>query len=271
MKEIVGMYQDGMKHADTHIHTTGSDGLLTPQYLVELAVHHPFGIDAIVVTDHNTIAQAVEAQEYALQRGYPLEVVVGEEVSATVEERREKREVQREVHLLALYIESPISRGLSVEDTIRLVHRAGGFVIAPHPFYRLLSLGEQAVQATINNLDEEIYFDGFEVFNFGITSHRGMLANEKAKEFYDANASKLGAPIAATDAHFHVIGGGVTGYVGNTLREGIQTGSTVALGVEDSERQMLRHFAVQFFGMEEVLNPQNRRRSHERFIERRRR
>ena len=63
---------------DLHIHTTASDGTLTPKEVIALAQHH--GLKAIAITDHDTLAGSKEA----LQAGIPpsLEFLTGVEISA---------------------------------------------------------------------------------------------------------------------------------------------------------------------------------------------
>jgi predicted metal-dependent phosphoesterase TrpH len=52
---------------DLHLHTTASDGSLTPTELVQKA--HETGLAAIAVTDHDTIDGLAEAEKAALERG----------------------------------------------------------------------------------------------------------------------------------------------------------------------------------------------------------
>lgn len=248
-----------MKHAETHLHTVASDGLLTAEDVVESALKHPFQIHTVVITDHNKISEAAKAKEYALQKGYQLEVVIGEEIDT-------KDEGKPQGHLLALYIESPIPRGFTATETIRLIHRAGGLVVVAHPFLPgiVSSLSQQTVFGIMADPDPEIYLDGFEVFSFGVKP----VVNQKAQEFFVAHREKLGAPTAGTDAHFHLFGGGVTAYEGGTLREGIEQRTTVVLETESNDRRMLRRHALDFFGYDRVFNPQSK--THARWIERRR-
>jgi len=64
--------------ADLHIHSTASDGLLTPSEVVGLALAQ--GLSAIALTDHDTLAGVVEAQ--AAARGTQLDVIAGVEISS---------------------------------------------------------------------------------------------------------------------------------------------------------------------------------------------
>lgn len=79
--------------ADLHLHTTASDGRLTPAELVEKA--HTAGLRAIAVTDHDTLAGVAAAQQAGAALG--VEVIAGVELSVTVE--------AREIHLLALFVD----------------------------------------------------------------------------------------------------------------------------------------------------------------------
>lgn len=63
---------------DLHIHTTASDGALSPREVVRLAVEQRLG--AIAITDHDTVAGIPEALEEAQSCG--LEVIPGVELSA---------------------------------------------------------------------------------------------------------------------------------------------------------------------------------------------
>lgn len=62
---------------DLHMHTNASDGKLPPQELIDLALKK--GLDAIAVTDHDTISSIVPALEYA--KGKSLEVIPGIEIN----------------------------------------------------------------------------------------------------------------------------------------------------------------------------------------------
>ena len=65
-------------YIDLHIHTTASDGSLTPAVVVGLALER--GLKAIAITDHDTIAGCPEAQAAGPRLG--VEVVRGVEISA---------------------------------------------------------------------------------------------------------------------------------------------------------------------------------------------
>ena len=74
--------------ADLHLHTTASDGLLSPAEMVREAAKR--GMQRIAVTDHDTVSGLAEAQAEADRLG--LEMLCGLELSVGGEE---------EIHLLA--------------------------------------------------------------------------------------------------------------------------------------------------------------------------
>lgn len=64
---------------DLHIHSTASDGVRTPEQVVEAALAGR--LDAIALTDHDTTAGVGRARDAVV--GRPLEVIAGIEVSTT--------------------------------------------------------------------------------------------------------------------------------------------------------------------------------------------
>jgi len=86
---------DSTKHTfiDLHIHSTCSDGLLTPEEIVTLADQR--GLCAISITDHDTMGATLEAMSAGEKND--VEVVPGIEMSVTYS--------YCEVHLLGYYIQ----------------------------------------------------------------------------------------------------------------------------------------------------------------------
>ncbi|MCC7124147.1 MAG: PHP domain-containing protein [Acidobacteria bacterium] len=78
---------------DLHLHTTASDGRLTPAALVDRAV--AAGLTTMAVTDHDTTASIDEVTQLADTHG--IRVVPGIEITAVDE--------GRDVHMLAYFIE----------------------------------------------------------------------------------------------------------------------------------------------------------------------
>ncbi len=85
---------------DLHLHTTASDGLLSPDALVARAAG--CGLQIISVTDHDTLAGFPAAS--AAARRYDVRLVAGVEITAV--------EAERDVHLLAYFFD-PADEGLA--------------------------------------------------------------------------------------------------------------------------------------------------------------
>ena len=82
-----------LQRADLHTHTHYSDGLLTPEALVERAVLA--GLSHIAVTDHDTVEGLTETQAAAASRH--IGFIPGIEISAV--------ESSREVHILGYFFD----------------------------------------------------------------------------------------------------------------------------------------------------------------------
>jgi len=160
--------------ADLHMHTNSSNDCATsPAEL--LAACEESGLEAIAITDHNTIAGALEVSRLAPAG---LHVIVGEEVKT------------REGEIIGLYLNEEIPRGLSAEETISQIKKQGGLVYIPHPFDPLHQTPAYELLARI-----AADIDILEVYNPRITF---TTFNEKARRL----AQKYDIPGAAgSDCH----------------------------------------------------------------------
>lgn len=82
-----------MELIDLHVHSTASDGTLSPASVTALAVQK--GLTAFALTDHDTLSGIREAEDAA--EGLPIEVVPGIELSCLYEDT--------EIHILGLYVD----------------------------------------------------------------------------------------------------------------------------------------------------------------------
>lgn len=105
---------------DLHSHTHRSyDAQIRP---ADYERAHAAGlIDVIAITDHNTIAGALELRE---QAGFP--VIVGQEIDTADGE------------LIGLFLEQAVPAGLGAIETAERIRAQGGLVYLQHPFYRLV-------------------------------------------------------------------------------------------------------------------------------------
>ena len=162
-----------MWRIDFHIHTRYSpDSLTTLEAALRAA--RARGLARLVVTDHNTIAGALEARRLA-----PDFVIVGEEVMTT------------EGELLAYFLEESVPAGLPPEEAIARLRAQGAFVAAAHPF-DLRRKGHWSLAAL-----ERIapWLDAVEGFNARCFSAR---ANREAARFAAAHGLLV---VAGSDAH----------------------------------------------------------------------
>ncbi len=98
-----------MSRVDLHIHTTASDGTLTPTEVVQTAIEN--GLSAIAITDHDTTGGLEEA--LAAAEGTVLEVVPGIELSA--------EHGSGEAHILGYFVDR---RDEALQEMLAVLRRA---------------------------------------------------------------------------------------------------------------------------------------------------
>lgn len=167
---------------DPHVHTLASDGIDGVETMIRAAIDR--GLDAIGIADHERMDAAVAGRAMAEYRGWPIEVIVGEEITT------------RGGHLLALFMKKRIRPWHSLKDSIAMVHEQGGLAIIAHPLppYPLCA-SERDIRDLMDQADPIYHPDGMEGFN--PTTAR-MRWSRKAP----ALAEELGlAAIGGSDAH----------------------------------------------------------------------
>ena len=82
-----------MNQVDLHMHSTASDGALTPTQIVQRASR--LGLKVIALTDHDTVGGVTEAQTAGDRLG--VEVIPGVEINTDVKEG--------EVHVLGYFVD----------------------------------------------------------------------------------------------------------------------------------------------------------------------
>lgn len=106
---------------ETHIHTKFSkDSFLCfwPLYLKLRLLK----IDAVAITEHNTIKGGKKFKEFCFRRGGKIQVIIGSEIFTSQGE------------IIGLYLQEEIQPGLSAKETIRQIKTQGGIVYVPHPY-----------------------------------------------------------------------------------------------------------------------------------------
>lgn len=79
---------------DLHVHSTASDGMLSPVEILKLAAD--MGLGGIAITDHDTVAGIEEAQQYIRTQSLPVQFIPGIEMNTEIDEN--------EVHILGYCI-----------------------------------------------------------------------------------------------------------------------------------------------------------------------
>ncbi|MCS7253690.1 MAG: hypothetical protein RMK18_03105 [Armatimonadota bacterium] len=134
----------GCAIANLHAHTYYSSGLFSPAAVVEW--HRRRGFKVLAVTDTNTIRGGIEAQLYAMEKGYEMIVIAG-------------KELRSKTHLLLLGINRNYNPEKEPDQVAKEVRSAGGVAIVAHVWTAHHPVDELA-----------LYVDGFEVINRNIIS-----------------------------------------------------------------------------------------------------
>lgn len=164
---------------DLHCHTKYSmDGLMTFDSLLRTA--SAIALDAVAITDHDTIAGAREFQRLAQERQTRLQIIPGEE-----------KTLAEGSHLIGLFVQRPIESG-ELPDAIREIEEQGGLCLIPHPFRRHDGLLR-------NGMEPLKHFEGraagFELFS----AKCSFAENRQAAALLEA--SRL-VPFGGSDAHY---------------------------------------------------------------------
>ena len=141
-----------MLRIDPHVHTLASDGIDDVETMIQAAMSR--SLVAIGITDHERMDAGVAGQAIAGYRGWPIEVIAGEEIST------------RGGHLVGLYMKKRIRPWHSLKDSIAMVHEQGGLAIIAHPLppYPLCA-SEGTIRKLMDEADPIFHPDGMEGFN----------------------------------------------------------------------------------------------------------
>lgn len=202
-----------MSKADLHMHTTYSDGLMTPEALVEYVAANT-DLNVIAITDHDTMEGSRVAQAYAQQFADDLnglEVILGSEITSA------------DGDIAALFIEEDIPRGLPAAETVARIHEQGGLAIAVHPYAFVLQwMGDEGMRG-MRELIRDVPFDAVEVIN-GTPTEVLMNPLTRYNNRRWANRPETGG----SDAHYiRSLGCAWTWFPGSTtadLRHAVETG-----------------------------------------------
>ncbi len=162
--------------ADLHIHTDVSpDSLLQPEDL--LAICRERGLGCVAVTDHNSVAGALEVAALAPSG---LTVIVGEEV------------LTRQGELLGLFLQENVPPRQDALETAAQIRAQGGLVGVPHP-------GDHWRWALDPESLRMLHLAGLLDF---IEGRNGRVLREAYNRRAESLGAALGLPLSAgSDAH----------------------------------------------------------------------
>jgi predicted metal-dependent phosphoesterase TrpH len=196
------MHNDTWSAADLHIHTTASDGVASPEEVLEW-VCSGTDLKIIAITDHNTNAGAIVAAELVASKSYPVEVIVGQEVESG------------DGHILGLWTPERIDPGMPAAETVAAIHAQGGFAIAAHPFAPRF-WAKAGLARGSRRVYDAVDYDGMEIAN---STPLLFVANLMAR-FYQRSCGERFACTGGSDAHIlPVIGTSRTYFRGETAAE----------------------------------------------------
>jgi len=145
-----GQLTNRFLRVELHVHTTASkDSLVTPDELIDHCQR--IGIDRVAITDHNSIAGALEAHSIAPER-----VIIGEEIETTQGE------------ILGYFMTEYIPPGLEPLEVIRRLRIQGAVISIAHPFDRV----RNAHWTAEGLLTIAPHIDAIEVFNARCLTNR---------------------------------------------------------------------------------------------------
>ncbi len=181
-------------HADLQVHTAHGDGMAPARAVLDY-VESSTDLDVIAITDHDDVRGAIVARDEHAAGSYSFALITGIEVTT------------RAGHLLALWVDEPITSFRPLAETIAAIHRAGGLAVIPHPFSMATrSVGQRALERLLAIADPATRPDAIEVANPTLA---GALTGDRSQRL---NRSRYAlAETGGSDAHFpEAIGSGVT-------------------------------------------------------------
>lgn len=175
--------EPGNMKIDLHCHSEASSDCSTPLVLFPARCRER-GVRVQAITDHNLIWGAQKLQELVeeekiKQAGFPLTIIVGEEVSTTHGE------------IIGLFLKEPVAAGMSPKETVAAIKEQGGLVLLPHGFDPLKRWRLQP--AALETVADQI--DIVETFNARISQLRWNQAAVDWSKLHNLPMS------AGSDAH----------------------------------------------------------------------
>ncbi len=221
-----------MGYADLHIHSAYSHDATSSIPAILKYTADQTRLNIIAITDHDSLRGNREAVQLAPR--YGLEVIPGCEISTT------------DGHLIALFIDRPVSAGLSLVETILRVGEQGGICVIPH----LMARGTSSV--SLATLIAALSITALKTILVGLEVYNGGLVYTRSNKTVRSLAYHIPlAHVGNSDSHIlSTIGQGYTEFPGlsmQNLREALVARTTQAHeGVGLTGMRALREWAPRF-------------------------
>ncbi len=216
--------------ADTHIHTTYSDGLMSPEETVDIVAAQT-DLRVIAITDHDTAEGAFVARSYARRRAPRLEVIIGQEIST------------QEGDVVGLFLKSTLPTFETAAEAIDAIHAQNGLAVAVHPFSSWCTFGNMR---GVGRKIFELPLDGVEVRNGFPTN---VFSNPLAGWLNRCIGQDL-PELGGSDSHVpYTVGQALTWFPGRSaadLRRAIKNGAVRAGGTLWTPLSLARLIPVLF-------------------------
>lgn len=154
-----------------HIHTNHSfDSIQSAESIVNWCNKN--GVDVVFITDHNTIAGALEAKKYAEKNSLPVNVIIGSELATDVGD------------IIGIFLSKNV-KSKKYLQAIKEIKAQHGMVVIPHP-YRSHDIRKVSSLKSV---------DFAEIWN-------GETSELKEKNVKVLQKNLKTKPIVGSDAHF---------------------------------------------------------------------
>lgn len=217
---------DVLGRADLHMHSNFSDGAASIEEIINYIEHHT-NLDVIAITDHDTIAGALLAQDIVRHDKYRFQVVVGEEITT------------KQGEIIGLFLKKRILPHQSFEDTVEEVNRQGGLVVIPHPNLFHFHIHPARIRKLLHHKPSAIA--GIELSSF-------ILYDSQDAEKWEALTRQFAvASLAGSDSHeLTTIGRAATCFPGrraNDLYSALKEGKTTTFYNHLTKAEKLSFFS----------------------------
>lgn len=216
--------------ADLHVHTEHShDSWATVENVLDTAEQR--GLEAIAITDHDTVTGAKDARQLADDRD--ITVIPGVERTVPVGKHG--------VHLIGLHIDR-LPPNDDILSVVEAIHEQGGIVVVPHPFRVGTGLLNHAKNGTIQQSATESVLeraDLIEVLNW----KDSRSAISKTLEFVRESDHSI---VAGTDAHASTDVGKLANYIDSP--QTISEGSRITVPVDDPTTVSINNLPERLLG-----------------------